>query len=276
MKRTTLFSQITGLLIVSLLSIVACERGIQPQDDRPSGARIRINQSITGIVVGSPNFSLLRTAVVRAGLAGALATGNLTVFAPTDAAFQAAGFADANAINNVNVDALRRILLYHVIGNRFPAQNLSRTLTGYTTLLNEQVQVVNGQSISVNGIFVQQANVQATNGIIHVINRVLLPPAGNLVEAAVANPNLTYLVAALQRAGLVQTIGTGGPFTVFAPTNAAFQAAGFPTIASIQAASPAALARILTYHVVSGRAFSSTLRSGEVHTLQGQVMGWSR
>lgn len=276
MKRTTLFSQITGLLIVSLLSIVACEWGIQPQDDQPSGARIRINQSITGIVVGSPNFTLLRTAVVKAGLADALATGNLTVFAPTDAAFRAAGFADANAINNVNVDALRRILLYHVIGNRFPAQNLSRTLTGYTTLLNEQVQVVNGQSISVNGIFVQQANVQATNGIIHVINRVLLPPAGNLVEAAVANPNLTYLVAALQRAGLVQTIGTGGPFTVFAPTNAAFQAAGFPTIASIQAASPAALARILTYHVVSGRAFSSTLRSGEVHTLQGQVMGWSR
>ena len=80
----------------------------------PSGGNV--TKSITDIVVDNPNFSLLKAAVVRAGLAGALATGNLTVFDPTDAAFQAAGFADANAINSVNVDALRRILLYHVIG----------------------------------------------------------------------------------------------------------------------------------------------------------------
>ncbi|MCQ3996789.1 fasciclin domain-containing protein, partial [Klebsiella pneumoniae] len=91
--------------------------------------------------------------------------------------------------------------------------------------------------------------------------RVLLPPAGNLAEIAVANPNLTYLVAALQRAGLVQTIATGGPFTVFAPTNAAFQAAGFPTIASIQSADPAVLTRILTYHVLNERAFAAGLRT---------------
>ena len=68
------------------------------------------------MVVNSPNFTLLKAAVVKAGLANALATGNLTVFAPTDAAFKAAGFATAEAINAVDVNALRNILLYHVIG----------------------------------------------------------------------------------------------------------------------------------------------------------------
>jgi transforming growth factor-beta-induced protein len=231
-----------------------------------------VTKSVTDIVVENPAFSLLKTAVVKAGLAGALATGNLTVFAPTDAAFQAAGFANADAINAADVNVLRRILLYHVVGNRFPTQSFSANVTGYTTLLGSEVLVAKRQTVSVNGIVVEQANVQATNGVIHVINRVLSPPAGNLAEVASANPNLTYLVAALQRAGLVQTIATGGPFTVFAPTNAAFQAAGFSTIASIQAADPATLTRILTYHVVSGRELSSTLRSGELNTLQGRVL----
>ncbi|GAB3778187.1 hypothetical protein GCM10028818_26660 [Spirosoma horti] len=231
-----------------------------------------VTTSITDIVVANPAFSLLKAAVVKTGLANALATGNLTVFAPTDAAFQAAGFANADAINSANVDVLRQILLYHVIGNRFPTQNLSNNVTGYRTLQGDEVLVVKRQTVSVNGIFVEQANVQATNGVIHVINKVLMPPTGNLAEVASANPNLTYLVAALQRAGLVQTIASAGAITVFAPTNAAFQAAGFLTIESIQSADPAVLTRILTYHVVAGRELSSTLRSGEVNTLQGRTV----
>ncbi|GAB2521224.1 fasciclin domain-containing protein [Spirosoma aerophilum] len=236
----------------------------------PDGGNV--TTSITDIVVANPAFSLLRTAVIRAGLANALATGNLTVFAPTNAAFQAAGFANADAINNANVDVLRQILLYHVLGNRFPTQFLSNTVTGHKTLQGDEVLVAKRQVVSVNGVIVEQANVQATNGVIHVINKVLMPPTGNLAEVAVANPNLTYLVAALQRANLVQTIATAGALTVFAPTNAAFQAAGFPTIESIRAADPSVLTRILTYHVVAGRELSSTLRNGEVNTLQGQAL----
>ncbi|MFD2571125.1 fasciclin domain-containing protein [Spirosoma soli] len=232
----------------------------------PTGGAV--SKSITDIVVENPSFSLLKAAVVRAGLATALSTGSLTVFAPTDAAFQAAGFADVNAINNADVNTLRKILLYHVLGNRFPTETFTERITGFTTLDGGQVQVARRQGVSVNGIFVQQANIRATNGLIHVINRVLLPPAGNVVEVAATNPNLSYLVAAVQRAGLVQALATGN-FTVFAPTNAAFQAAGFASIDAIRAADPAVLARILTYHVVSGREFSSTLRTDEVSTLQG-------
>ena len=226
-------------------------------------------KSITGIVVDNPAFSLLKAAVVRAGLADALASGSLTVFAPTDDAFKAAGFANADAINAVNIDVLKNILLYHVIGgNQFSTDNFSDRLDGFTTLQGQQVRPTNRQSVSVNGALVLQANIKATNGIIHVIDKVLLPPAGNLVEVAAGNPNFTYLVAAVQRAGLVQALATGS-FTVFAPTNAAFQAAGFATIDAVRAADPATLARILTYHVVADRAFSSTLRNGELATIQG-------
>ena len=234
-----------------------------PGDDTPT-------KSITDLVVANPNLSLLKAAVVRAGLAPALATGNLTVFAPTNAAFQAAGFADENAINNADLNTLKTILLYHVIGTeRFFSDRLSERLTGYPTLQGGQVYVVREQrGVFANGISVSQANVRAANGVVHVIDRVLMPAAGNTVEVAINNPNLSYLVAAVQRAGLVQTLATG-TFTVFAPTNAAFQAAGFPTIASIQAADPATLTKILTYHVVHERAFAASLRTDNLPTVQG-------
>ncbi|OIN58332.1 fasciclin domain-containing protein [Arsenicibacter rosenii] len=232
-----------------------------------------MTKSITNLVVENPNFSLLKAAVVRAGLADALSTGTLTVFAPTDDAFRAAGLTDVNAINNMDINVLRKILLYHVIGGEsFFANALPENILGFKTLQGEQLQISKRQSITVNGVYVIQADIKASNGVVHVINKVLLPPAGNLVEVAVSNPNLSFLVAAVQRAGLVQTLGTGGPFTVFAPTNAAFQAAGFPSIQSIQAADPAVLAKILTYHVVSGRAFSTTLRSDDITTVQGGTL----
>ncbi|AQG80008.1 fasciclin domain-containing protein [Spirosoma montaniterrae] len=226
--------------------------------------------SITNLVVGNPEFSLLRTAVVRAGLADALASGNLTVFAPTNAAFRRAGFADENAINNADLNTLRNILLYHVIGGqRYETSNFNELLIGFTTLQGQQVQVTRRQGVSVNGAFVVQSNVFATNGIVHVIDNVLMPPMGTIVDAAVGNPNLTYLVAAVQRAGLASTLASNGPFTVFAPTNAAFQEAGFATIDAVRNADPAVLTRILLYHVTDNRTFESMLRGGELLTLGG-------
>lgn len=115
----------------------------------------------------------------------------------------------------------------------------------------------------------------ASNGVIHVINKVLMPPSGNIVAAAQGNTNLSFLVAAVTRASagstnVAQVLSGTGPFTVFAPTNAAFQAAGFANIAAIQAADPNVLASILTYHVVQGRVFSSDLTNGATpETLNG-------
>lgn len=118
----------------------------------------------------------------------------------------------------------------------------------------------------------------ASNGVIHVINGVLMPPAGNLVQVAQADTNFSYLVAAVVRASqgstnVAQVLSGSGPFTLFAPTNSAFRAAGFATINDINNADPNTLAAILTYHVVSGRVFSCDLQNGQqVNTLNGEAL----
>jgi uncharacterized surface protein with fasciclin (FAS1) repeats len=169
------------------------------------------------------------------------------------------------------------VLQYHVVDGRQTAASLPTGDNSAVTALSGGTLYVtkNASSVSVNGARVITADVAASNGVIHVIDRVLLPPVGNIVETAIAaGPNFTYLVAAVQRAsqGATNVAGvlTGtGPLTVFAPVNQAFIAANFPTIESIQAADPAVLTRILTYHVVPGRVFSTNLVAGNVATAQG-------
>lgn len=251
------------LFAVSALVITGCD------DDDNDGNDLK---TITEVVVDGDDFTLLEAAVVRAGLADALAQGTLTVFAPTDEAFQAAGFANVAAINATPVATLQAVLQYHVI-NAAVASSAIPTAdnTAQTTLGGGTIYITkNGSGVSVNGAVVTQADVSALNGVIHVIDNVLLPPAGNIVEIAADNPDFTFLVAAVTRANLGTTLATTSPLTVFAPTNAAFQAAGFPTIESIQSADVNVLTDILTYHVVGARAFSTNLTNGaEVQTLAG-------
>ena len=133
----------------------------------------------------------------------------------------------------------------------------------------------NTSGVSVNGASVTSADIKAENGaIIHVIDAVLINETRNIVAVAQAYPEFTFLVAAVLRANegatkVVDILSSPGPFTVFAPTNAAFQAAGFPTIESIQQASPDVLANILTYHVIAARVYSTNLTTGNVPTAQG-------
>ncbi len=254
----------TLLSVFALALTTACDDKDDSADDK----------TITQIVVDGADFTLLEAAVVRAGLADALSTGSLTVFAPTDAAFRAAGFADVNAINNTPVATLQAVLQYHVIGSKINAAAIQSGDNQATKMLSNVDAYItkNAAGVSINGATVTQADVSASNGVIHVINAVILPPSVNIVGLASANANLSYLVAAVTRAGsgVVNALTAAGPLTVFAPTNAAFQAAGFPTIASIEAADPATLAGILTYHVVAARAFSTNLTNGvELTTAQG-------
>jgi len=254
-------------LLAPALILTGCK-----DDDNDTPAQ----QSIAQVVNTNPDFTLLRAAVTKAGLGNALSSGSLTVFAPNNAAFQDAGLTEA-AINNLTQAQAAAVLQYHVVNTRTPASALPEAVnTAVTTLDNGTVYVTKaGSNVSVNGARVIQADVAASNGVIHVIDRVLMPPMGNIVQTAVAdNTNFSYLVAAVQRASQGSTdvaaiLSGPGPFTVFAPVNQAFIAAGFPTIESIQAADPATLATILTYHVVPGRVFSTNLVNGNVTTAQG-------
>ncbi|MGE6219235.1 fasciclin domain-containing protein [Nubsella zeaxanthinifaciens] len=235
---------------------------------------VQENLSIADIVAADDNFSLLETALNHAQLTGTLkGEGNFTVFAPNNAAFAAAGLDTDAKITAMSAETLKQILLYHVLPNRTPASAIpTASNTAVATSANANVFVTkNANGVFVNGATVLTADVNAKNGVVHIINRVLMPASGNIVQAAQANANFSFLVAAITRASqgstnVAQVLSGTGPFTVFAPTNQAFINAGFTTIASIQAASPATLTNILTYHVIAGRVLSSDLTEGAMPT----------
>lgn len=265
MKKVTRIPYLLALML-PLFFLASCK------DDDDEGAA---PNTITDVVVNGSNFSILEAALIRAGLDDDLRGGNFTVFAPTDAAFQAAGFTAA-AVNQTDVATLQAVLQYHVVTGRQPAASLPTAAnTAVETLGGEDIYVTkNAGGVSVNGAVVTSADVSASNGVIHVIDKVLMPPAGNIVQVAQGNANLSLLVAAVLRASqgstnVAQVLSGNGPLTVFAPTNQAFIDAGFPNEAAINQADPATLTNILTYHVVGARAFSTNLTNGTVTTVQG-------
>ena len=252
-------AMIFGLAAVVLFS--SCKKD---EDEMPA------NQSITDIVVANNNFSLLKAALMHAGLTDVLAgDGSFTVFAPNNEAFVSAGLDTEAKIKALPVETLKNILMYHVLGQQVASSAIATASnTPVNTLADVNVFVTkNTSGVFINGANVIQADIMASNGVIHVINTVLMPPAGNIVQAAQANPDFTFLVAAVLRASqgstnVAQVLSGAGPFTVFAPTNQAFMNAGFANIDAIRAADPAVLTSILTYHVIAARVLSSDLTEG--------------
>ena len=211
-----------------------------------------------------PTFHTLVAALIKTNLLGTVLTGEITVFAPTDRAFAQLGL---NAHNVGEVENLEQILLYHVLGGRIFSRQFEN---GFVPTVNEAaVEVkIERRRIFVNNARVIRANRRTFRGVIHVINEVLIPPTENLVEKAVGlAPEFTTLVDAVVAAGLAETLATGGPFTVFAPTNQAFADLGV----DLSTLTPEQIANILLYHVVPGRVFSSDLTNGDVATLNGNV-----
>lgn len=216
-----------------------------------------------------PTFRTLNVALARTGLAGTVSSSQLTVFAPTDAAFAALGLFPNNI---ASVPNLREILLYHVIGGLVYSSDLK---SGFIPTLNGaaiEVKLENG--VMINDAQVVQADIKARNGVIHAIDKVIFPPTKNLVDLALSfAPEFSILVEAVAKADLVNVLATGGPFTVFAPTNDAFVALLSELGASSLNDIPVeVLKKVLLYHVVQGRIFSSDLYSGQVTSLNGSFI----
>jgi transforming growth factor-beta-induced protein len=234
------------------------------------------SKNIVDIASADPNFSILVEALKKADLVSTLEdSGPFTVFAPTNAAFTSL-LADlgVSGIDDLSAETLKPILLYHVLG----AKVMSNGLTdGYINTLSsgpDQAKVslgIDKQNVKLNGsTSVTAADIIASNGVIHVIDKVLLPPT--VVGIAISNPAFSILVEAAVKADLAGTLSGTGPFTVFAPTNTAFQALfsalGISGIADLTREQ---LTPILLYHVVSGNVRSSQLTSGDVVTLNGNL-----
>lgn len=227
------------------------------KDDDPVPAA----KTITDIVSSDPNFSLLKSAVIKAGLADALSTGTLTVFAPDDAAFAASGITSAT-INSLSAADLANILTYHVVAANVKAANVPVSDTVKSLQGKNLYASRNANGVFVNGSKVKTADIAAANGTIHVISSVLMPPTKTIAQLATETPSLSLLLTAVVKAGLAGAVSGPGKFTVFAPTNDAFTAAGFPTDASINAADAAAVTGIVSAHVLPTTVFSSDLIAG--------------
>ncbi len=216
-------------------------------------------QTIVDIAVADGRFTTLVAAVQAAGLVDALsADGPLTVFAPTDDAFAALPEGTVEALL-ADIPTLTNILLYHVVEGKVMAADVVG-LTSATTLLGEDVTVtVEGDTVKINDATVIITDIEASNGVIHVIDTVLLPPqkpSADIVDTAIADGRFTTLVTALEAAGLVDALKAEGPFTVFAPTDDAFAALPAGTIEALLADIPT-LSNILLYHVVEGKVMAA-------------------
>tara|TARA_Y100000768_G_scaffold55285_1_gene36746 strand:+ start:2660 stop:4003 length:1344 start_codon:yes stop_codon:yes gene_type:complete len=207
----------------------------------------------------------LVAALSHAGLVSALqADGPFTVFAPTDDAFTAAGI-DLSTFDTDEENAtLSDILLYHVVSGAVSSSDVTDGMSAEALNGDDLSFTVSDGTVMVNDATVTSADVMASNGIIHVIDKVLMPPAdlGDIPTVAQGTGIHTSLVAAVVQAELLTTLQGDGPFTVFAPTDDAFAAAGIDLAALDNEEGKATLTDILLYHVVSGAVPSSAVTDG--------------
>ena len=250
---------------------------MQAQDDQPEQAE-QAEQAeqpeqpeqpgtIVDIAVADERFETLVAALQAAELVETLqGDGPFTVFAPTDDAFAALPEGTVEALLE-DIPALTDILLYHVVAGDVRAADVV-TLESAVTVQGESVSItVEGDNVRINDSLVIIADIVAENGVIHVIDTVLLPPQapGSIVDIALQDDRFETLVAALQAAELVETLQGDGPFTVFAPTDDAFAALPEGTVEALLEDIPA-LTDILLYHVVAG-----DVRAADVVTLESAV-----
>jgi uncharacterized surface protein with fasciclin (FAS1) repeats len=244
--------------------------------------RIGLNESgqPEGEAVSSRGpLKLFEIAIVRVGMLRRMLRSEFTVFAPEDAVFESLGLNSIRAIFGFPEDELQAILEYHIIpGQRLFAADLESKF--YPTMLGPAVEVNIDNGVTVNGVDVVSPNnfsSAAVNSVVHFIDELLVAPDQNIVEIAIdfansSDPEFTQLVAAVVRADLAGTLSGDGPFTVFAPTDAAFQdlytALGVSSVDEIDVST---LTDVLLYHVVPARVFSTDLTNGPVSTLNGTV-----
>ena len=227
-------------------------------------------------VTASDDHASLVAALTHANLVETLqGAGPFTVFAPTDAAFAAAGIDLADYDTEEENATLVDILTYHVYEGSVAAADVTDGMS--VAMLNGDqatFAVTSDGTVTIGAAKVTTADVESSNGIIHIIDAVLLPPADaptlDIPATAQSTGVHTALVAALSQANLVSALQADGPFTVFAPTDAAFEAAGIDLTTFDTPEENATLADILTYHVYSGAVPASAVTDGlAVNMLNG-------
>jgi len=215
--------------------------------------------TVVDIVVNSADHTTLEAAVVAAGLVETLqGEGPFTVFAPTDAAFAALPEGTIDALL-ADIPALTDILTYHVVGGKAMSTDLSDGQM-IATVNGKEIEVtINEEGVFINNAKVTVADIEADNGVVHVIDAVLLPPV-TVFDIINESANHQTLEVTIKQAGLDEALQGKGPFTVFAPTDRAFAAIPVAELSGLINN----LSEFLLYHVVSGKVMSSELSGGQI------------
>ena len=262
----------SSLALTLAAGLIAC--GSETTDAAPT-------QNVVQLAQGNPDLSILVEAVVAADLAGTLsAPGDYTVFAPTNAAFAALltelGVTKAELL--ANKPLLTAVLQYHVLGARvakaqIPLGKAITPLAGGFFKIDQSgadLVITDGRNRTSR---ITATDIPASNALVHVVDKVILPADKNIVQTAQALPDFSILVEAVVAADLAATLSGPGPFTVFAPTNAAF--AALLTELGVSKADLLAnkplLTAVLTYHVLGARVLKADVVPGaQPNTVQGE------
>lgn len=267
-----------ALIGAGMVSLTGCN----DDDDHVSQTQVAPQaKSVVELAQSSAELSVLVEAVAAADLVSALSTQNentpLTVFAPTNQAFTQllTGLGMTKEQLLADKALLTKVLTYHVIPKAavekadIPLNQSLVSLNGAAFVIDDRLQVKDSQGGIAN---ISRTDLRSDNGIVHVIDRVLLPPMQSIAEIASNNPDFSILVEALAAVDLVETFQQDGNFTVFAPTNAAFAAllTELDLTKEQLFADEALLATVLKYHVIpEQRVFASQISAGqEVTSLQ--------
>lgn len=274
------------VLVLALSVFTAAIAGAAPVAD--------FEPNIMDIAAADDRFDTLEAAVKAANLADALAApGNLTVFAPTDDAFAALPAELINALLADPSGALTQILLYHVVPGSFGSSDVLAAASLETLQGSELAVSLRSGKPYVNDSQIIITDIQAKNGIIHVIDAVMVPPVSlpdtdmeemsdkaglpTIAEIAIADGRFDTLVAALSAAGLAETFLQPGNYTVFAPTDDAFAALPAGTVEALLADPQGLLTTILLYHVVGDELSRNQLATDDyVPTLEGRSLTVNR
>jgi len=269
MKR---FTPILSVLLIAVFLLAACAPAATPTPaPKPTAMPVPTATTeptpepmdIVDTAVADGRFKTLAAALTAAELIDTLkGAGPFTVFAPTDDAFAKlpAGTVDT-LLKPENKQALTDVLLYHVVSGKVMAADVVK-LTSAPTVLGKDVTIIvkDGKVFLNETVQVIITDIETSNGVIHVIDSVLLPPAekADIVDTAVADGRFKTLATALTAAGLIDTLKGEGPFTVFAPTDDAFAKLPAGTVETLlKPENKQALTDILLYHVVSGKVMAA-------------------
>jgi uncharacterized surface protein with fasciclin (FAS1) repeats len=268
-------------MLTSICALAACTVTASAQADKKGHPNAAVTQptsaDIVDTAVAAGSFETLAAALKSAGLVETLkGKGPFTVFAPTDEAFAKlpAGTVET-LLKPENKGQLVSILTYHVVSGSVDSKQ-AMTLKYATTVNGQRIDLATGDGrLKLDGnATVLKADIACSNGVIHVIDNVILPAQKNVLEVAAEAGSFSTLAAAVKAAGLTEVLSGKGPFTVFAPTDEAFQKLPPGTVENLlKAENKDKLASILKFHVIPGAAYADQVvaMNESKKTLQGQT-----